>query len=307
MTIDADRPRPRGASARQRRSGTVPGHAASRSRRREIASRRPGTCTDPRRGSHAAATASHRSGRGTDPLLEPSRVVLATRNVRHDAKRSRRRSGTTAAVVAPQSRAALSARSRPTPAGRRSASCEMTRRISAVAVCCSSASVSSRFRASSSVEQPHVLDRDHRLVGEGLEQRDLLVGERPRPRPGDHVIAPIGSSFAQHRHRQQRFGSRSATARALRRVLRVQRATSGDVDDRAVEDRADRMRLRSGGDRIRAPRSSTSLGVEPWWPTSRMSVAVEAEDRRESGLAEASGAHGDGVEYRLGVGRRAAR
>ena len=27
------------------------------------------------------------------------------------------------------------------------------------------------------VEQAHVLDGDHRLVGEGLEQRDLLVGE----------------------------------------------------------------------------------------------------------------------------------
>ena len=29
------------------------------------------------------------------------------------------------------------------------------------------------------VEQPHVLDRDHGLVGEGLHQLDLLVGERP--------------------------------------------------------------------------------------------------------------------------------
>ena len=29
------------------------------------------------------------------------------------------------------------------------------------------------------VEQPHVLDRDHRLVGEGGYQLDLLVGERP--------------------------------------------------------------------------------------------------------------------------------
>ena len=27
------------------------------------------------------------------------------------------------------------------------------------------------------VEQPHVLDRDHRLVGEGGDQLDLLVGE----------------------------------------------------------------------------------------------------------------------------------
>ena len=34
------------------------------------------------------------------------------------------------------------------------------------------------------VEEAHVLDRDHRLVGEGLEQRDLLLGERPRPRRG---------------------------------------------------------------------------------------------------------------------------
>ena len=29
------------------------------------------------------------------------------------------------------------------------------------------------------VEQPHVLDRDHRLVGEGGDQLDLLFGEWP--------------------------------------------------------------------------------------------------------------------------------
>ena len=51
----------------------------------------------------------------------------------------------------------------------------MTRRISAVAVCCSSASVSSRFRASQLLEQAHVLDRDDRLVGEGSNQVDLFV------------------------------------------------------------------------------------------------------------------------------------
>jgi hypothetical protein len=28
-------------------------------------------------------------------------------------------------------------------------------------------------------EQPHVLDGDDRLVGKGLEQLDLLVGEQP--------------------------------------------------------------------------------------------------------------------------------
>ena len=43
----------------------------------------------------------------------------------------------------------------------------MTFRMSAVAVCRSSASL--RL-----VEQPHVLDRDHGLVGEGLQQLDVM-------------------------------------------------------------------------------------------------------------------------------------
>ena len=30
------------------------------------------------------------------------------------------------------------------------------------------------------IEQPHILDRDHRLVGEGGDQLDLLVRERVR-------------------------------------------------------------------------------------------------------------------------------
>ena len=55
---------------------------------------------------------------------------------------------------------------------------EMTRSTSEVAVCCSSASLSSRVRCLHLLEQPHVLDRDHRLVGKGLNQLDLLVGER---------------------------------------------------------------------------------------------------------------------------------
>ena len=62
---------------------------------------------------------------------------------------------------------------------------EIARRISLVAVCCSSDSVSSRFRASSSWEQAHVLDRDHRLVREGLEKLDLLVGEGPHACPDE--------------------------------------------------------------------------------------------------------------------------
>ena len=48
----------------------------------------------------------------------------------------------------------------------------MTCNTSAVAVCCSNAS-------RVSVDQPRVLHRDDRLRREILQQRDLLVGERP--------------------------------------------------------------------------------------------------------------------------------
>ena len=48
-------------------------------------------------------------------------------------------------------------------------------------------------------EQPHVLDGDDRLVGEGLEQRDLLVGECPC-RPSRRIDHADGLTVANHRH-----------------------------------------------------------------------------------------------------------
>ena len=57
----------------------------------------------------------------------------------------------------------------------------MTLSTSEVAVCCSSDSDSSRVRCLLRFEQPHVLDRDHRLVGEGLDQLDLFFGEWAQP------------------------------------------------------------------------------------------------------------------------------
>ncbi len=53
------------------------------------------------------------------------------------------------------------------------------------------------------VEQPHVLDRDHGLVGEGLYQLDLLLGERPHFFPA-HQDAAERLSFPQQRHRERR-------------------------------------------------------------------------------------------------------
>ena len=48
----------------------------------------------------------------------------------------------------------------------------MTLRTSAVAVCCSSASIG-HGACLQLLEQPNVLDGDGRLIGKGLDQRDL--------------------------------------------------------------------------------------------------------------------------------------
>ena len=103
----------------------------------------------------------------------------------------------------------------------------MTRRISLVAVCCSSASVSSRLLVLQLGEQPHVLDRDDRLVGEGLEERDLVVGEpaglaaghRDRPdrlavtEQRHHDMASVATSTSVWRARLRAFGDRSGRRR----------------------------------------------------------------------------------------------
>ncbi len=76
---------------------------------------------------------------------------------------------------------------------------EMTRSTSEVAVCCSSDFGELGGARLHLVEQPHVLDRDHRLVGKGGDQLDLPVGERPNlvTRQDDHADR---AAFAQQRN-----------------------------------------------------------------------------------------------------------
>ena len=64
------------------------------------------------------------------------------------------------------------------------------RSTSAVAVCCPSARQFARARLHL-VEQPHVLDRDHRLVGKGGDEFDLLFGEW-LDRCASRTMTPIG-------------------------------------------------------------------------------------------------------------------
>src|SRR5262249_41014213 len=57
------------------------------------------------------------------------------------------------------------------------------------------------------VEQPHVLDGDDRLVGKGLEQLDLLIGERP------YVSAQQSDRTDWYTFTQQRCAQPSPVAR----------------------------------------------------------------------------------------------
>jgi hypothetical protein len=53
------------------------------------------------------------------------------------------------------------------------------------------------------MEQPHVLDRDHGLIGESPAKRDFPVCERPRPTTrvtARHGDGPHGTPFAPHRN-----------------------------------------------------------------------------------------------------------
>ena len=98
-------------------------------------------------------------------------------------------------------------------------------------------------------EQPHVLDRDHRLVGEGLEERDLLVGERPRPPSRITAMTPIGASLPQHGHRQERCESPARASSSRTRARPGPRRMSAMCDDRP-------SRIAPGRQRVRGPAAS---------------------------------------------------
>ena len=56
------------------------------------------------------------------------------------------------------------------------------------------------------VEQPRVLDRDHRLMGKGLQQRDFLFREARRRFP-DNIEKPHGLIFPDHRGKDLRIAA----------------------------------------------------------------------------------------------------
>ena len=151
------------------------------------------------------------------------------------------------------------------------------------------------------LEQPDVLDRDHRLVGEGLEEHDLAVGEA--------LIGGAAKLDGAERHAlaQQGHAEDGAEAHALR-----VRAALGElgrlilhvrhVDGRGVQHRATPGVAAGQGQGEFAHRTDRNRAVVG---DEHEAVTIAAAHRGIERLAQAGRALDDRVEHRLDVGRRA--
>ena len=110
------------------------------------------------------------------------------------------------------------------------------------------------------VEQPHVLDRDHRLVGEGGQQLNLPFRKRDGFRFANRNRADR-FAVAQHgnRHRGAPIPCQSKFV-GIRRV----REHIGHMGDRAVQDRPSRRQRPVGPLGIRLQKPIVDLGVKLW-------------------------------------------
>ena len=153
------------------------------------------------------------------------------------------------------------------------------------------------------VEEAHVLDRDHCLVGEGLDELDLLRCERPHLRPVDRQ-SPDRNPFADERRGETRPDPLAhdgvLDVRVLARqvelveVVYVQRLTvhDGPAASRTAPEQPGFADFQADGHRAIA-------GHAPH------PVAFDLEERRVAGLAQPRSVPDDGVQDRLQVGRRA--
>jgi hypothetical protein len=121
------------------------------------------------------------------------------------------------------------------------------------------------------LEESHVLDRDDDLVGEGLEQLDLVVREWPDDHPGDADDADA-DAVADHRDEEH-------AAEALFLLSGNESKLGGDigdVHDPSLEQRTPGQMVVDGAAREPAAIRRKGLGVEVVLRTEVDVFAVEA-------------------------------
>ncbi len=153
------------------------------------------------------------------------------------------------------------------------------------------------------VEQPHVFDGDHGLVGEGLDQVDLRRCE------WTYLIAKQRDqadrlTVAQHRHREHGAKAVAFLERADVGILGVdERQYVFDMDAPPFQERPAADRGLAHGQHIVVRIGSVG------GPIARHRAQLRADDEPDPaafGTTQLAGAFGKGVEHRLHVGRRTA-
>ena len=151
------------------------------------------------------------------------------------------------------------------------------------------------------VEEPRVLDRDHRLLGERLQQRQLLIAERPLERAADPQRAD-GATLEQHWREDDRFRANRAAACA-RHGRHVACFDIGIDNDPAFEDCYARRSVAC--ERLRKELSEL---VEAGPAAADIEQAIIADERNANRFAREQplAALQNRIEHRLRIGDRAA-
>src|SRR5215470_16700811 len=149
-------------------------------------------------------------------------------------------------------------------------------------------------------EQPHILDGDDGLVGEGLQQRDLFVG-KPTDRRARHEDRSDRAALTPNGDDEQATlpGGTCHAAYFGQRTLRV---GVEYVNDGVV---ANGSTGRQGSSDWRRIESCYHLGRGVLNTDQLDQIALEPEDRSENSVAQRDATPQDGVEDRLHVRRRA--
>jgi len=147
------------------------------------------------------------------------------------------------------------------------------------------------------VQQPHVLDRDDRLISEGLEQVDLALRRGTRTRPGNHDGADRGAVL------EQRGAEHAAPAASVGRglvVIGVEEGVLLDLDV-AAEDHAAAHHLRVGWRGVQPPGVHHGGGRPVARGHKMHQLAIEAQHSRQRLAEEACCAFEDRLEDRRHV------
>ena len=152
------------------------------------------------------------------------------------------------------------------------------------------------------VEQAHVLDRDHGLIGELLQQLFLGLRHGSSLGPADDDDAER-LALAQHRHTQH-----SAPAHGRGKPLIVVRIGQRVLqsDHRPGEDGSSGYLRKVGPHRVLGPKQLHIVRAHVVAGDEMEQLAIEAEHVRKQAAAESDSVAHDRLEHRLHVGRRGA-